>query len=653
MNFGITIIVRTFPVRLPIIYRRMALPFCVGMFLLALTSCGLFSNRDGLGAGYYLPLTVRLRHAPTIATAQVRYQDACGQQQTLQIGIPLAETIKRKTGRVFEKVVIEGADNVTVDGYQDVSLGMTQLDLVIPRKADKSYPATIAIGLDFAYTASDGTVLYSKKLQSVGRGEVDVTAASCEVKGLDRVAQQAIDNVTDGMAQQLGTSNKIVEAAEARKAGAPPSAGAAPPSPIVAGEAPVPAPAPAVAATGVTAAVVTAPDEPATLVFRAIIRDENRNQLLHTGETISIELEIKNEGPGAVSGVEVLVSGSPAIVEQIPGVVPVGDLPAGDVKRVSVEGKIGAVTEAGQAELMLVLRSRSATVKLPSAKKFLVAMRPANAPDAATLPVDVDEVPKGSGKLKQPKAVGIAVGIGQFRESGMPRVKFAVQDAETMAKYWSAVSGIPSERVRRLVDTRALKSDLVEAFEEWLPRQVDPATVVYVFISGRGTVEPATGAVSVIPFDGTAMSGARVYSLRRLQEALVKLPVQRAIVMLDLSFEHLQEKEGAEPIPLQWEQEGQGKEKIMWMVGSRTAQEAHPYDVGQHGLFTYQLLRGLGGAADIDKDGTILAGELCTYTKGQVAKMAREQFGNEQEPLCVPGPGQGAMVRLQPLAKLK
>ena len=43
----------------------------------------------------------------------------------------------------------------------------------------------------------------------------------------------------------------------------------------------------------------------------------------------------------------------------------------------------------------------------------------------------------------------------------------------------------------------------------------------------------------------------------------------------------------------------------------------------------------------------------CTYTKGQVLKMAREQFGNEQEPLCVPGPGQGATVRLQPVAKLK
>jgi hypothetical protein len=91
----------------------------------------------------------------------------------------------------------------------------------------------------------------------------------------------------------------------------------------------------------------------------------------------------------------------------------------------------------------------------------------------------------------------------------------------------------------------------------------------------------------------------------------------------------------------------------MWMIGNRELQESHSYDPGQHGLFAYQWLKGLGGAADLDKDGTILAGELCTYTKGQVLKISQEQYGHEQEPLCLPGPGQGALVRLQPIARFK
>ena len=624
------------------------------MFL-SLTGCGLFGSRDGVHIGYYLPLTVQLRQAPTVAAAQLTYQDACGQNQVLPFGPQLAEAITRKSGRVFEKIVPDNAPvPPSIDGYEDVSVGMTTLDLFIPRQVTRSHPATLAIGLDFGYIAADGTVLFSKKLQGLGSGDVDVNVSSCELKGLDKIVKEAIANVTDGMAEALGTSVKIRQAAGAGHTGASATGATPPPSPIAQSApvvpVPVPVPVPAPAAAGAAATE----EEPSTLVFRAIIRDENRNQLLHEGENVDVEIEVKNEGPGAAAGVEILVSGTAALVEMIPSVLIVGDIPAGDVKRVSVNGKVGAVAEATQAELVLALRAKSPAVQLPSVKKYLMAVKPANAPEAIAVPVDVDEMPKpSSGKLKQPKAVGIAIGIGQFRENAMPRVKYAQQDADTVAKYWSAVGGIPAERIRRLFESRALKGDLVETFEEWLPRQADATTVVYVFIAGRGLVDPATGAVSVIPFDGTATSSARLYSLRRLQESLSKLPVQRSIVMVDLSLEHLPVQNGAGPAAPMWPQEEQGKERVMWMVGNRAVQEAHHFDLGHHGLFAYQLLKGLGGAADVDKDGTILAGELCVYARGQVAKMAHEQFGNEQDPLCVPGPGQGAMVRLQPVAKLR
>jgi hypothetical protein len=389
------------------------------------------------------------------------------------------------------------------------------------------------------------------------------------------------------------------------------------------------------------------------VIFRAIVRNENRNQVLHTGEAVAIEIEVKNEGPGAVQAVELSVTATPPLIERIPSVVSVGDLQPGEVKRVTLDGKVGMVKDAVQEELTLVLRAGSPSVQLPSAKKFLVAMKPESATEVVALPVDVDQLPKRTSILKQPKAVGIVIGVGRFRESGIARVKYAARDAEVMATYLKSIGGIPYGRVRTLVDTHALKSDLVEVLEEWLPKQVDATTVVYVSVTGRGVVEATTGAVSIMLFDSTTTSGARRYSLRRLQESLARLPIQRAVVMLDLSLELAPGKEAADMIAPLWEQEGSGKEKIMWMVGNRAVQEAHSYDPGRHGLFTYQLLKGLGGSADLDKNGTILAGELCTYSKGQVLKMAHEQYGNEQEPICLPGPGQGALVRLQPVARFK
>jgi len=635
---------------------RAASGVVAGLCVATLTSCSLFSSRDGATVGYYLPLTVQLQSDPSIAGAQLTYQDACGQAQSLPIGAPLQDMLKRKTGRVFEKVLTgETGSSSVPDGYVDAALGLAHVDLAIPRKANKSYPATVTMGLDFAYTAADGTVLYSKKIQSIGRGEVDVTEASCEVKGLDKIAQEAMDYVTDGMAKQLGTSSKIIDTVESRKAGGPKAAPATipPPSPISTGGVSASAK-PTVAPQSAVAVPVPVPvDEPATVIFRAIVRDENRNQVLHTGEAVAIEIEVKNEGPGTARAVELSVTATPPLIERIPSVVSVGALQPGEVKHLTLDGKVGTVKDAVQAELTLILRAGSPAVQLPSAKKFLVAMKPESATEVVALPVDVDQLPKRTSILKQPKAVGIVIGVGRFRESGIARVKYAARDAEVMATYLKSIGGIPSKRVRTLVDTHALKSDLAEVLEEWLPEQVDPTTVVYVSVTGRGVVEATTGAVSIMLFDSTATSGARLYSLRRLQESLAKLPIQRAVVMLDLSLERAPGKEAAGMIAPLWEQAGSREEKIMWMVGNRAVREAHSYDPGRHGLFTYQLLKGLGGAADLNKDGTILAGELCTYTKWQMIKVDHEQYGSEQAALCLPRPGQGASVRLQPVARFK
>ena len=641
---------------------RHSLPFrgaswvVAGLCVATLTNCSLLSSRDGETIGYFLPLTVQLRSDPSIAGAQLIYQDACGQRQSLTIAAALQETLRRKTGRVFDKVLTgELVSSSAPDGYVETTLGLAHVDLAIHRKANKRYPATVTLGLDFAYRAADGTVLYSKKLQSIGRGEVDVTEASCEVKGLDTIAQEAMGLVTDGMAKHLGTSSKINDAAQARKAGGPKSAEVivSPPSPMATSGASGSA-SKTVAPLSAPAIPVTVPgDEPATVSFRVIVRNENRNQVLHTGEAIAIDVEVKNEGPGVARAVELSVTATPPLIQRIPSVVSVGDLQPGEVKRLTLDGKVGMVKDALQGELTLILRAGSPSVQLPSAKKFLVAMKPEPATEVVSLPIDVDQPSKRTSILKQPKAVGIVIGVGRFRESGIARVKYAARDAEGMATYLKSIGGIPSKRVRTLVDTHALKSNLVEVLEEWLPRQVDLATVVYVSVTGRGAVDSATGAVSMMLFDSTATSGARLYSLRRLQESLAKLPIQRAIVMLDLSLELTPGIEAAGTIAPLWEQEGSGKEKIMWMIGNRAVQEAHNYDPGRHGLFTYQLLKGLSGAADLDKNDTILAGELCTYTKGQVLKMAHEQYGNEQEPLCLPGPGQGALVRLQPIARFK
>src|SRR5207253_2442483 len=105
-------------------------------------------------------------------------------------------------------------------------------------------------------------------------------------------------------------------------------------------------------------------------------------------------IEVKNEGPGTARAVELSMTTAPLLIEGIPSVVSVGDLAPGDVKRVTLDGNVGVVKDAVQEELTLILRAGSPSIRLPSAKKFLVAMKPGSAVEAVSLPVDVDELSK-------------------------------------------------------------------------------------------------------------------------------------------------------------------------------------------------------------------------------------------------------------------
>ena len=137
--FCIRMLVQVIDSARPSLLFRAASGVVAGLCVATLMSCSFFSSRDDATLGYHLPLTVQLRSDPSIAGAQLIYQDACGQRQSLSIGAPLQNMLKRKTGLVFEKVLMgETGPSSAPDGYVDAALGLASVDLVIPRKATKS-----------------------------------------------------------------------------------------------------------------------------------------------------------------------------------------------------------------------------------------------------------------------------------------------------------------------------------------------------------------------------------------------------------------------------------------------------------------------------------------------------------------------------------
>ncbi len=65
-------------------------------------------------------------------------------------------------------------------------------------------------------------------------------------------------------------------------------------------------------------------------------------------------------------------------------------------------------------------------------------------------------------------------------------MKYAVRDAEVMAKYLENLGGIPKANIQVLTDDKASKGDIQGYIEDWLPRRINKNSTVFIYYSGHG-----------------------------------------------------------------------------------------------------------------------------------------------------------------------
>jgi len=186
----------------------------------SLAGCGWSPfQRGGDSQGYWLPLTVLVRFDPSVTGATLAYTDACRQPKTISAGAQLTYVLRREIGLAFERVrVDETGPNRAADGELDVSMGFNEIELTIPRQADKSHAATVRLGGTVVFRDQAGTVLYTKSLRTDLQKEVETTRQSCEVSGLAEVINDAGLILAQGFKKNLGTSVKLQEYAGQREA---------------------------------------------------------------------------------------------------------------------------------------------------------------------------------------------------------------------------------------------------------------------------------------------------------------------------------------------------------------------------------------------------------------------------------------------------
>jgi len=248
------------------------------------------------------------------------------------------------------------------------------------------------------------------------------------------------------------------------------------------------------------------------------------------------------------------------------------------------------------------------------------------------LPVAVKE-------FQQPNAYAVVIGIGQYREEVIPKVSYAVQDAQAIAGLLEAQAGIPKTHIKLLTDARATLSDLRNHLGDWLRMRVKADSTVYVYYAGHGTPNLQTQSGAIVPWDGHPDFPSGLYPLKELEDTLSKLPTKNVVVFLDSCFSGGAGRsviaKGARPMGLQYPVLSQGE--VMVLAAATGTQISSDYDKAGHGLFTHYLLAGLQGEADADKDGLVTLKEITPFVRDRVAHTAVEELNREQTPVLLPG----------------
>lgn len=86
-----------------------------------------------------------------------------------------------------------------------------------------------------------------------------------------------------------------------------------------------------------------------------------------------------------------------------------------------------------------------------------------------------------------PKLFVVAIGIGDYNDPKLPKLKFTCKDAQDFAKSIATKKGLPYEdvQVKVLCDSEATRADIFEAME-WLKQESSPNDVCVFFYAGHG-----------------------------------------------------------------------------------------------------------------------------------------------------------------------
>ena len=244
---------------------------------------------------------------------------------------------------------------------------------------------------------------------------------------------------------------------------------------------------------------------------------------------------------------------------------------------------------------------------------------------------------------KDENRIALVIGIEKYENLTNLDAVYANRDAKAFKAYANRALGIPTENIKVLIDQEASRSDTLKALKLWLPQKTKGSKKdIFIFFAGHGLASDDGEDLYVLPQDGdsillkdTAISRAEMF------EQIQKLNPNSVTMFFDTCYSGQTRKEetliaGLRPIRIVAEKSKTPSNFTIFSASNLT-QTSGSIEEAKHGIFSYYLMKGLEGKADLDQNKKITNGELIAYLKQNVSE---EAFTNnrQQEPMLSGNP---------------
>ena len=224
----------------------------------------------------------------------------------------------------------------------------------------------------------------------------------------------------------------------------------------------------------------------------------------------------------------------------------------------------------------------------------------------------------------------VIIGINDYEH--WPKLRYAVNDANGVEEALTGKFGFKRENIRKLVNGEATRQRIMQVLGDELTdgNKVQREDRVFFFFAGHGatrTFEDGRQVGFIVPVDADQSNYlSTAISMTQIREASDLIPAKHVYFVMDSCYSGLALSRGSGAFSKDRSYLDEVTRRAARQILTAGGADQQVADDGPngHSVFTWALLEGLDGKADLDGNGVITASELGAYISPIVSEFARQ-----------------------------